>query len=132
MSWSSELFCNISFNRQTYNSKYEVESAIEDLKVYIRNAENKIRNLVMITEPNKYTPEDYDPITYLTGEFEEALELIKEYEIDLYKLNLLLDNWDTCHDENGLAINHPDNISWNSAFLDGDFIKSEKHPNGYE
>ena len=25
MSWSTELFCNISYNRETFNSKYEVE-----------------------------------------------------------------------------------------------------------
>ena len=32
MGWSTELFCNISFNRKTYNSLSEVESDIEETK----------------------------------------------------------------------------------------------------
>lgn len=128
MGWSTELFCNISFHKQTYNSKYEVEAEIENLKECIKTAENRIRNLVMITEPNKFVPEECDPISYLTDEFEEQLELIREYEIELYKHELLLYNWDACHNEEGLAISPPKDMKWDTAYLEGDFVKSVDSP----
>ena len=37
MGWSTELFCNISYNRKTFNSKIEVEDEISDLTYEIFN-----------------------------------------------------------------------------------------------
>ena len=65
----------------------------------------------------------------MRNEYQDSIDLIEEYSIELYKLNILLSNWDACHDESGLAINPPDGIGWQTAFLDGDFVRTIKHPN---
>ena len=128
MGWSTELFCNISFNRETFNSKIEVQDKIEEIETYIQNAKDHLRDLLMMTEPGKFCPENYDPLIWMRNEFQDSMEEIEDYSVELYKLNLLLTNWDACHNDNGLAINHPDGIDWNTAFLDGDFIRTVKYP----
>lgn len=128
MGWCTELFCNITFNRETFNSKFEVEDKIKELKKYIKTAKDELRDLLVMTEPNKFCPEDCDALNWLRQEFHDLTELIDEYTVDLYKLNLLLDNWDACHDKNGLAIDPPDGIDYETAFLDGSFVKTVKHP----
>ena len=128
MGWASVLFCNINFNKETYNSKYEVENRIEELKDSIKNAKEIIKNLVVMTEPKKFCPEDNDPLFWMQHTADEWIEILEEDTIELYKLNLLLDNWENCHNREGLAIYPPDFIHFDTAFLSGDFIKSTKYP----
>ena len=128
MGWSTELFCNISFNKETFNSKYEVQDRIEEFETYLQNAKDHLRDLLMMTEPSKFCPENYDPLIWMHNEFKDAIDSIEEYTVELYKLGLLLDNWDACHNSEGLAISPIDGISWETAFLDGDFVKTDKHP----
>ena len=125
MGWSTELFCNISFNRKTFNSKYEVEEELEDTKKYLETAKSRLRNIAMITEPKKFCDDDDDPIYWLDNEITNTLELIEEYTIDIFKLERLLENWEQCHNKEGLAIDPP---SYGIAYLCGDFVKSEKYP----
>lgn len=129
MSWSTELFCNITFNRETFNSRGEVQAKIADTEVYLQNAKDHLRDLLMMTEPSKFCPENYDPLIWMRNEFQDAMDSVEEYSVELYKLRILLVNWDACHDDNGLAINPPDGISGETAFLDGDFVKTIKCPN---
>lgn len=129
MSWSTELFCNITFNRETFNSKREVEERIEDLERYNQMLKDKIRDLVMMTEPQKFCPEGYDTIIWIRNELQDILDALDECTTDLYKLNLLLENWEECHNEEGLAIAPPDGIDWNTVYLTGDFVKTTKCPN---
>lgn len=127
MSWYTDLFCNITFNRETYNNKYEVEDKIDELQKCLEVAKSDIRDLVVMTEPSKFCPKDEDPYCWMINEYKGCLELIEEYSIELYKLNLLLNNWDACHDKEGLAINPPKEITYETAFIDGDYIKSAIH-----
>ena len=126
MSWSTELFCNISFDRETFNTKNEVLNRIDEVKKTIDIIKSYIKNLVMITEPKKFIDDEYDPIMYLTNECENNFEELEECNKELYKLNLLLDNWDYCHNEEGLAIYPPEEVT---AYLHGDFVNSTKYPN---
>ena len=128
MGWSTKLFCNISFNRETFNSEIEVQDKIEEIETYIQSAKDHLRDLLMMTEPGKFCPENYDPLIWMRNEFQDSIEEIEDYSVELYKLNLLLTNWDSCHNDSGLAINHPDGINYNTAFLDGDFIRTVKYP----
>lgn len=128
MSWSTELFCNITFNRETFNSKSEVEERIEEIERYSQSVRDQIRDLTMMTEPQKFCPENYDPIIWLRNEIQDSLDALEECTIDLYKLNLLLENWNSCHNEEGLAIEPPDVVRQN-AFLEGDFVKTTECPN---
>ena len=130
MSWSTELFCNISYNRETFNSKYEVEDKLNTVNKYINDCKKTLRDLAIMTEPNKFFNDnpDSDPYNQITINFEDTIELLEEYYIEKYKLLLLLDNWENCHNKEGLAIYPPDNIDWNTAYLHGDFVKSTKYP----
>lgn len=132
MGWSTELFCNLSFNRETFNYKSEVRDKMEEYEKYLQHAKNRLRDLALMTEPAKFCREEEDPLMWIRSEYEDAMELIEEYTIELYKLGILLDNWDNCHNEKGLAKDPPEGIGWNTAFLHGDFVASEKYPNPNE
>lgn len=131
MGWSTELFCNITFNKETFNSRYEVETRIDELNNLIDFIKDRIKSFVIMTEPNKMLSEEErkDPLFHLSKTIKEDLEELEDYIIEKWKLEILLENWDSCHNENGLAINPPDEIIWKTAFLDGDFVKTIKYPN---
>lgn len=135
MGWSTELFCNISFNKKTYNSLYEVEKDIEECKDLMQVCLDKLRAFAIMTEPQKMLNcEDcegntIDPIDIITTEFNRLIEEYNEYQYDLIKLKYLKDSWEYCHNEKGLAINPPEGISWKTAYLDGDFVRTVEHPN---
>lgn len=126
MGWTTDLFCNITFHKETYNSKYEVESEIEELNHSIKNNEEYLKKLVFITEPNKFFPDD--TFYSIDSAVKDTLEILQEDYIKKYKLELLLDNWEMCHTEDGLAIDPPEDMGYDTAYLSGDFVKSVKHP----
>lgn len=130
MGWQTDLFCNITFDRETYNNLYEVEDRISELERYVNTCKKEIRNLAIMTEPEKfYNKEDYNsPYDFVNKTVEDNLELIEEYSVELYKLYMLRDCWDKCHNDKGLAISPPKGINWDSAYLDGDFIKTVDYP----
>lgn len=127
MGWETRLFTSISYNRKTYNYKHEVESDIEQLDDLITLYKNKLRNLVMMTEPQKFCGED-DPLYYLENNYSEVMEELEECIVERDRLHILLGSWDECHNDEGLAINPPDDIDWYTSYLDGDFIRTVKHP----
>lgn len=129
MGWATNLFCDITFYKQTYNSKYEVESKIEELNESIKYNEEYLKKLAFITEPGKFFNNEENVFFAIDSAVREALEILEEDYIEKYKLTLLLDNWDMCHTKEGLAIDPPDNIGYDTAYLSGDFIKSVKYPN---
>lgn len=137
MGWETTLLTHIRFSRKTYDNKYQVEDDIADLDRSIKMCEQKLRDLSMMTEPNKMLKVIGDDETNGFN----AYELIDDYLQDLFdilhediveraKLLLLLEEWDKCHDkETGLAISEPDNVDWDNSFLSGDFVKTVKKPN---
>lgn len=126
MSWETTLFTSIRFNRKTYDSRYEVESDLDELNKCIKNAEQELTSLALITEPEKFfnKDEESDLMWTITQRVRDTLELLEEQYVERNDLTRLLDVWDDCHNENGLAIPCPDNVQWNSSFLEGDFIKT--------
>lgn len=121
MGWSTNLFCNIEFHKKTYNNKYDVEERIQQLNEIIDSYKNCLYSYIIMTEPTKYFGED--PLDTINCNFKDIMESLEECYIERYKLELLIDNWDNCH-KDGLAIAPPDSIKWNTAYLDGDFIKT--------
>lgn len=136
MGWSTELFCNISFNRKTYNSLGEVESDIEEMKDILQRYKDKIKAYAVMTEPDKmikFDDESYDNLlSQVNDEVSDMLEMMEECHYELIKLEYLRDNWDNCHTKEGLAINAPEGITWETAYLDGDFIKGTNNNNQNE
>ena len=134
MSWQTDLFCSLTFNRETFNSLSGVENKIDELTSYISDLKDTLRNLAMMTEPSKLLnlEEGESPMERISSMVKDILTDLEDYYIERWKLEILKDRWNDCHTEGGLAIDPPENIDWRTAFLDGDFVKSVKHPNGYE
>lgn len=122
MGWATYLMYTMEFYKETYKTKYEVEQEIEETKRIIEISEKNLQSFGMMTEPNKFCPEENDPIIWVRNEIEDNIQLIKEETIKLYKLETLLENWDKCHDEKGDAIIPKNKELWDKVYMDGDFI----------
>lgn len=133
MSWSTELFTNISFNRETFNSIHEVEAKIDELNACIKACKETLRDLAIMTEPQKYmnSEDDGNPYNFVSQVFTSNMELLHEYIIEKYKLELLFNVWDDCH-KDGLAINPPKGINYKTSFLEGDFVRGTEYTESTE
>lgn len=129
MGWSTELFCNLSFNKKTYNSLLEVENDIDEIKAILSNIKATLRQLAYITEPEKfYSKDDYNsPGDYIESELSRCLDELDDYYFDLVKLEYLRDNWYNCHDKDGFAIEPPKPMEWETAYITGDFIRTKEN-----
>lgn len=125
MGWTTDLWTNIEFNKQTYNAVEEVHSELNNTNETIDFYEHELKALALITEPKKYCDKDDDPISFIINRFNDNLEELRNLYVERFKLSLLLDSWDRCHDERGFAIAPPKGIDWRTAFLDGDFIEHD-------
>lgn len=134
MGWQTDLFCNITFNRETFNSLYEVEDKIAELTNYIDYNKGVLKAFAIMTEPDKLLSleEGEDPLDRINRTLKETFEELEDAYIERWKLELLRENWSKCHTKDGLAINPPKGVEWPNAFLDGDFIRSVKNPNGHD
>ena len=127
MSVQTDLFCRISFYGATYNSLAEVERGIREASEAIQEAKSEIRDLVMMTDPQKMLSVDSGDNVYdmVVERLNQCFETIINANDELFKLEHLKANWDACHDaKTGLAIPLPESIYYDAAFLDGDFVKS--------
>ena len=132
MGWGTYLVTPMYFSKETYKTKYEVEKALNEVKETISHCKARLKNFAIMTEPQKFCPEDMDPMSWIESEVEEILEALEWAYTDDYKLTMLLDRWDDCHDKNGNAIIPPKPYKlWRMNFCGGDFIK-EVYPDGTE
>ncbi len=132
MGWGTTLFTNLYFSRETFRSKLQVEDALESQRSMFADAKQNLRKYAFMTEPRRFMSEDElkdsNPDVWLEERVNDAISTIEETSVEIYRLELLLERWDNCHNEQGLAIDPPDDIHWNSTFLEGDFVPSVKHP----
>ena len=129
MSIQTDLFCRLSFFGATYNSLEEVERGIREASEAIQEAKSEIRDLVMMTEPQKMLSVDSGDNVYdmVVERLNQCFDTIIEANDELFKLEHLKSNWDACHDKDtGLANPLPESIDFDAAFLEGDFVKSLK------
>lgn len=130
MSIQTDLFCRLSFFGATYNSLSEVERRIKEASEAIQEAKSEIRDLVMMTEPQKMLSVDsgYNVYDTVIERLNQCFDTIIESNYELFKLQHLRANWYACHDKDtGLAIPLPEGIDYDAAFLEGDFVKSIKN-----
>lgn len=129
MGFGTYLFCDLYFNRSTFETKEQVKSELEQMNSYIKDLEGKLYDFGVMTEPDKFFKSEESNINYLSLIREEINDTIQELEgayIDRYKLELLIDNWDSCHTSDGKAITPKFDESKYSAFLSGDFVPSDR------
>ena len=128
MSTETELFCNIYFFGASYNYLWDVEQEISELEKNCEKCKQELRDLVMMTEPQKYftaSEENGSVYEQVTERIEQITESMEGWVSKLHDLYYLRDNWDCCHDKkSGLAIPPPENINSNTAYYHGDYVKT--------
>lgn len=124
MSYSTDLWCCISFLRKTYKTKEDVQEDLDEARSNIRAAKETITKLVYMTEPNKFFKASggESVLDIVAEELQSAFDSLEEAQIEECRLTILLDEWENCHDENGKAIKPPDNIDCMTAFISGDYL----------
>ena len=127
MSQSTRLFTTINFAGKTYNYLDDVRVELQDIETRIAEIKSNLRVLAYMTEPNKMKPEDATASEYLDANVNYLYTEFEELFVKRYKLEMLIEEWDKCHNNEGLGINPPDDVKYKS-FIDGDFVYTEKHP----
>ena len=126
MGLETRLTTTLYFNKQTYDALYKVENALEETNNMISYFENKLKNLVTITEPKKFCEDDQDPLWWIQNEAKEALEELEELYINRFKLQCLKGDWKSCHTEDNEPIHPPKELCngeyGECSYIDGDFI----------
>lgn len=125
MSYSTDLWCCISFLRKTYKTKEDVQEDLDEARSNIRTAKETITKLVYMTEPNKFFKASggESVLDIVAEELQSAFDSLEEAQIEECRLTILLDEWENCHDENGKAIQPPNNIDCMTAYINGDYIE---------
>lgn len=126
MGFETELFTSLTFNRMTLDSKYAVEGELSETERLIKFYEERLHSLAVMTEPKKFCDEDDDVLSYVDNEFKNTIKELEDCYIERFKLSLVLETWDKSHDENGYAIRRPENVSWDAAYIEGDYIKHKE------
>lgn len=128
MSTETELFCSIFFVGASYTYLWEVEREISELEKNCEKCKQELRDLVMITEPQKYftaSNENGSVYEQVAERIEQITESMEKWLSKLHDLYYLRDNWEYCHDKKrGLAIAPPEHINSNTAYYHGDYVKT--------
>lgn len=105
MGWQTDVLTQIVFNKETYNSVYEVENSIDEENTLITNLKEDLLALA-VSRPSDWliNNEDMD-LSSLKNDAKGKLELLEECIIKVYELECLKKNFD---------------------LRDGDFIKNDK------
>lgn len=108
MGWGTFLTTDIYFDRKTYKSLSQVKEDIEKLESNIQWDREELLKLVYCTEPIKLMSEeekkDSSPDLWLRNGFRDIWESLLEDVEELYKLRLLEEKWDECHDKDDKPI----------------------------
>lgn len=132
MGWGTSYITEHYFSKETYNHLYEVEQAIEEDSSILKNIEQQLTSLAIMTEPSKIIPQE-EGCDYLTVIPTMVLELLDEYKHTHWHKTLLEQlkgEWDDCHIE--LTKNEkkklvgkypPDEIK--VPYLYGDFVETD-------
>lgn len=137
MGWGTSLYSEIYFDRLTLDTKNKVEECLEKVQGDLLYCRTRIKNLVLMTEPNKFfTDPTQDLIITLNNEVDDLLEWYDDLVILESKLQQLLFEWDELVDENGKIKIHNVVVDENEPsdhyikpILIGDFINL-KYENG--
>lgn len=100
MAWGTTAKAEIYFDRQTYNTKDEVYSRMDEVEDQIKFVESKIgmliagnpRELLNTKDCEGY---DLDTVDVVVRQSDETLEWYRDLIVEKYKLGLLLDSFDT-------------------------------------
>lgn len=122
MSYGTILTTDIYFNRKTYKDKWQVERDLKEVNENISKVRQALVALAVTTEPNKviHVEDDDSVIDVVVESANEHIDSLMELTTEKDNLELLLDEWDDCHDGAGKPRNCPE--TFKLPYIDGDFI----------
>lgn len=133
MSWGTSYITEHYFSKETYNALYEVEQAIEEEGSLLKQLENQLTSLAVMTEPSKIIPTE-EECDYSVVIPQMVNNILYEYQhtcIHKALLEHLKEEWDDCHvkvNRNGkekLVGKYPPD-KFNPPYLFGDFVETDK------
>ena len=127
MGWETNVLSNISFCKETYNNLHEVEVDIADTEESINNIKRLIRTMA-ISRPEDLLLNTEDNLFSLSNQIEDLINDLEEYNVQLYKLEQLKDNYSTVDGDFIENPNRKKNVKeWlvNNFVLDKEDLKEE-------
>ena len=131
MSWETDLYTAISFDRQTYNTRGEVDEALGQVRGRIASIREKLMQYALMTEPGKLIQrecleEGQSYLDYIASDVRDALDEYEGLADDEYALSILSARWDDCHKANGYPKPVPaDLLNFDKSYIAGDFVKTD-------
>lgn len=132
MSWETTLLSFIDFHRQTFDSMHAIEEAMDECNSLIRLAKEDLFALATATDGSIFLEKDSECTVFdaLRAKFHNAIDILEEELPKLNDLYKIKENFEkaqyTGKDGKKYFKPIPKNISWDDAFIDGDFIPHEE------
>lgn len=126
MGWQTDVITKIVFNKETYNSIYEIEEEIESNNKCIQNIKDELYVMTIARPEDLLIHNEEMDLLGLQRDVRDKLELLEECIIENYKLEILKDNFDV---RDGDYINNPERIDNVKKWLVDNFILESKDIN---
>lgn len=126
MGWQTDVITKIVFNKETYNSIYEIEEEIESNNKCIQNIKDELYVMTIARPEDLLIHNEEMDLLGLQRDVRDKLELLEECIIENYKLEILKDNFDV---RDGDYINNPERVDNVKKWLVDNFILESKDIN---
>ena len=126
MGWQTDVITQIVFNKETYNSIYEIEEEIECNNKCIQNIKDELYAMTIARPEDLLIHNEEMDLLGLQRDVRDKLELLEECIIENYKLEILKDNFDL---RDGDYINNPEKTQNINKWLVAHFILESKDIN---
>ena len=126
MGWQTDVITQIVFNKETYNTIYEIESEIEDNNRCIQNIKDELYVMTIARPEDLLIHNEEMDLFGFQRDVRDKLELLEESIIENYKLEILRDNFNL---RDGDYINNPEKTQNIKKWLVDNFILESKDIN---
>lgn len=126
MGWQTDVITQLVFNKETYNSIYEIEEEIESNNKCIQNIKDELYVMAIARPEDLLIHNEEMDLLGLQRNVKDKLDLLEECIIDNYKLELLKENFDL---RDGDFIKNPERVSNIKKWLVDNYILESKDIN---
>ena len=128
MSYGTYFTTTLIFNKQTFNSVWQVREEYNKISEELADLRAAIHELTVMTEPAKMMSKEEakyaTPYEWVRAQTRDILKEIESLAVQQAKLSLLIDEWSMCHDKDGRPIPPPESLDIdNQSFICGDFVE---------
>lgn len=126
MGWQTDVITQLVFNKETYNSVYEIEEEIECNNKCIQNIKDELYVMAIARPEDLLIHNEEMDLLGLQRDVKDKLDLLEECIINNYKLELLKENFNL---RDGDFIKNPERVSNIKKWLVDNFILESKDIN---